>query len=472
MEKNVVIDELQGILDRMEFIKDAWQNMYTGAGIEGKDKKTSTRFGLHQAPIREELAMLFRLDGLTKKVINAPIKAMTKNWIYIDGDDEGVIVKKMRKLQTQSKVLDALRWQDVFGGAIIVMVTDETTQTENDQPGVRDPEPFKKPLNEETLRDIKKLKVYEKDEVTIAQVYAPTESIDKAGMPEIYSISPKTGGTPFNCHESRCLVFDGEEVPEDVRASNNGWGDSILTSIYDRLRGVSEGYSNLERIIEEFFRDVWKKPNVRATIGAGRKQVILDELNVLDMARHMINTNLIDDKESIERLSLTVTGLSELMTKLETSFAAVVDIPVSILFGDSPKGLNAAGSDSQQVENWYESLSARQEDELREPLERLAYLIMISKDGPTNGQIIEDWELEFNPLRTPSLSVTLDARKKQAEIDKIYWDMGVLTDAEIRSNRFEGDEYSYETYVEKDTLQTETELEPKEPEEPGVAEEE
>lgn len=448
--------QMHSMLNRMEMLNDAWQNIRTGAGIVGKDRKTETTFGLHNAPMREELALLFRLDGLTRKVINSPIKAMTKNWLYIKGDDDNLIQGELRRLRAKSASREALRWQDVFGGGLVVMVIDElgTLAAPSEQGVFASKDPFIKPLNEGAIKRVNKLKVFEKDEISVEKYYSVNDSIDKAGLPEIYRISPYSGGSPFPVHESRCLIFDGEEVTNDVRANNNGWGDSRLTSIYDRLRGVSEGYSNLERIIEEFILGVWKKPNMKATTAAGRKQLVMDEMNLFDMARHQLNTIMIDDKESYERLTATVSGLSDIMTKLEISFAGVVDIPVSILFGDSAKGLNASGSDSQQMLNYYEALAARQEDEMREPMERLCYLIMISKEGPTKGVVIDGWELEFCPIATPTLNETLDARKKQAEIDKIYWDMGVLDESIIKANRFGGKEYSYETdltvTIEKD----------------------
>jgi len=438
-------DEMKTMLDHMETLHDAWQNVNTGAGIMGKDRKTDTIFNLHNAPSRVELAALYRLDGLTRKVINSPIKSMIKNWIYIEGDEENLILKELRRLKAKSAISECLRWQDVFGGGVIVMVIDDSIGSTIPEQGVfADKNPFMKPLNMNNIRKVNLLKVYEKEEVTPEKTYDVNDSIDKAGMPEIYRISPMTGGSPFSVHESRCLVFDGEEITSDVRANNNGWGDSRLTSIYDRLRGVSEGYSNLERIIEEFIIGVWKKPNMRAIVASGRKQLIQDEMNLFDMARHILNTVMIDDKESYDRLTSTVNGLSDIMTKLEISFAGVVDIPVSILFGDSAKGLNSSGSDNQQMINYYEALAARQEDEMREPLEYLCTLIMLSKEGVTRGQLIEGWELEFNPIATPTLNETLDARRKQADIDKIYWDMGVLTEDTIRENRFRGEEYSFE----------------------------
>ena len=88
---------------------------------------------------------------------------------------------------------------------------------------------------------------------------------------------------------------------------------------------------------------------------------------------------------------------------------------------------------------------------MREPLEYLCSLIMLSKEGVTKGQLINGWELEFNPIATPTLNETLDARRKQADIDKIYWDMGVLTEDTIRENRFGGEEYSFETDLETST---------------------
>lgn len=420
-------------IDRLERLGDAWQNLQTGAGVLGKDKKQATKFAQHCVPVRDELALLYRLDGLAKRVVNVPIADMTREWIEVKNDNDNLVLDKLRSLKAKARFRESLKWQDVFGGAICVMIIDD---------GNTD---LSIPLDEKNMKDIKKLKVYEKNETSAKKLYDVKQNLEKAGMTEIYTVSPYAGGSPFDVHESRCLLFDGEEVTGDQRAGNNGWGDSRLTAIYDRLRGVSEGYVNLERTIEEFIVGVWKKPNLKAMMGAGRKQVIQDEVNVFDMARHMINTYVLDSTESYERMSLTLAGLSDIMTKLELAFSGVVGIPTSKLFGDSPKGINAGGSEVAQLDEYNNSIHARQEDEMLEQLERLVSIIMLCKEGPTNGKIIDGWAIEFEPLDKPSLKTTLETRKLQADIDKLYWDMGVLTEEQIARNRFAGEEYSYDT---------------------------
>jgi hypothetical protein len=56
----------------------------------------------------------------------------------------------------------------------------------------------------------------------------------------------------------------------------------------------------------------------------------------------------------------------------------------------------------------------------------------------------------FNPLWQPTEEEIVKSRKTQAEIDAMYIDRSVLTSQEIRTSRFSGVVYSYDTIIEGD----------------------
>jgi hypothetical protein len=311
---------------------------------------------------------------------------------------------------------------------------------------------LEQPLNEKRLRAIRDLLVYDRWAVTweASDLYNDPGN-PKFGSPEWYTVNPQVGGlTSFKVHESRLLIVDGEDVPDRVRQQNNGWGDSVVQSAYRQLRSLGGVYASIETILEDFIQAVLKIENLQDLIASGKEDLIKKRLQILDLSRHQLNTMLIDSREMYEKKASTVTGLDGVVEKFASALSAVTGIPVTLLMGESAKGLNSAGSQASDVRSWYDKIAALQESKLQPILERLVYLVMISKEGPTKGVEIDGWAIKFNPLWQPTEKEIIEARKLQAETDHIYITDGVLGPEEVRESRFGGESYSIETKVEGD----------------------
>ena len=92
--------------------------------------------------------------------------------------------------------------------------------------------------------------------------------------------------------------------------------------------------------------------------------------------------------------------------------------------------------------------------------------MLSSKMGPTKGEIPKDWTWDWIPLWTQSEETMVKNRKVQADIDKIYYEIGSLSPDEITESRFGKDEYSFDTQIDKVNRQEMKEL-PDEPEDPN-----
>ena len=71
-------------------------------------------------------------------------------------------------------------------------------------------------------------------------------------------------------------------------------------------------------------------------------------------------------------------------------------------------------------------------------------------EGPTQGQVPEEWSVYFPPYYSESDSDKAELRSKVANTDKLYVEMGVLTAIEVRKARFSGTEYSIETALQEE----------------------
>lgn len=433
-------------MDALEKRSDGWMNVLTGAGVRGRDKRVSTTWGVGTGTgnvLNEAMLMdIYRVEGFAKRVVDLPASDMTRQWFKIDGDPDGGIVKYLDDLKARAVVTQALKWSRLYGGSVVLMGIDD---------GNTDQDALSKPLNEEAIKSIGFFQVYEAPLLSRRTMYEDVSN-SKFGQTEVFSVNPARG-TPFDVHETRLLQFDGVDVPRRARAQNKGWGDSVVQSMYSRIRGLADSYVGVETLIQEYIIGVFTIDNLQDLIANGDEDLIRRRLQVVDMSRHILNSVLVDKEEDYKRISASAAGLHNLVNKLEQALAAVTGIPVTLLFGQSPAGLKATGA--SDVRFYYDSIAAQQEQKLRSQSERLVDLSLRADDGPDlpsgDGEDVS-WSLRFVPLWEPTEAEIIEMRARQAETDERYINAGVVTNSEVALSRFGGEEYSVETTISEERL--------------------
>jgi len=407
---------------------DGWQNLLTGYGVSGIDKRMSTEFVGAQRLTESIQTGMFTGDGFAQRIITLPADDMVREWFKVAGDTDGLILDALKALQAKVCITKALRWARLYGGSVVIM-------------GIDDGGELTQPLNENNIRNVDFLRVYDRYRVSRYKQYMTPES-PKYGQIEQYMVSP-CSGTPYYVHESRALIFDGIDVPDSVRLNNDGWGDSVLQAIYPRIRGLGEAYGNIETIISEFIIGKLTIKNLGELLATGQESLVHSRLSQIDLSKHVINSILLDESETFDRISATVSGLEKLMEILVQACSAVTGIPVTLLMGESPAGLQATGA--SDIRLYYDAIAADQETALLPSIEKLVKYIMLSKDGPTGGKEIDGWAIEFNSLWQQTEKELAETRKITAETDGIYITNGVLLPEEVAASRFGGNKYSAET---------------------------
>jgi len=410
--------------------QDGWSNLFTGVGRMETDKRMSTKFDRITVLQERELADMYRGEGFAQRVVDQPVDDMTRDWYYVKGDGENLVIQKMDTLKGKLEVQRLLKWSRLYGGAVMVIGADDGGKLDQ-------------PLNEGRLQTIKYLKVYDRWRITWSTSDLYTDPMSpKFNEVQWYNISP-ISGMPFRVHESRCIRVDGIDLPDMIKQENMGWGDSALQSVFEKIRSLASVYDGCEIIIDDFVQGALTIDNLQEMIQAGQEDLIIRRLHLIDMSRHMINTMLLDKNEKYEKHSTTASGLPDLIDRFAQAVSAVTGIPLTLLFGRSPGGLNATGE--SDIRGWYDKVASMQEDQLQSVLERLTYLIMKSRLDGFHGNEPDNWYICFNPLWQQSDKETAETRKAVADADNIYLSTGVLTPEEVAISRFGGDSYSMET---------------------------
>jgi phage-related protein (TIGR01555 family) len=452
-------------------IRDGWENIITGLGTT-RDKRLGARVTA-VPPVADysRLEDLYHGDDMARKIAGKAPADMVRKWISlaIELGDPGVSGKEaeladdtlqaLNDLDAKGKFREALTWAQVYGGAVIVIGADD---------GGGDMASLAEPLNEDRIRSIKFLEVFDRFDLQIESEYDdPKDGLEKFTRPKTYRIVNYSGTRGANLssqivHESRCLRFDGPLTSRRRRIQNDGWSDSVYTKIDALLADFGLSWAGAAHLLSDFASAVFKMAGLADAVAGGEDNLVIERMILMDKCRSMVRATPIDkDDEEYTRQPTPVSGLPELLDRFMLRLAAAADMPVTVLFGVSPAGLNSSAEGDLTI--WYDSVESRQETDLRPPLTRLIDLLFASKDGPTKGAAPEGWELNFNPLWQESAKEKAETRKIIAETDAIYIDTGVVEPEEITMSRFGGESYSSETKIDKERREAEAEETPAAP---------
>lgn len=434
--------------------RDGWRNALTGIGDLQRDKRVATT---HTAEIitTGQAMDLWRANPLAARVIETWPNEMTREgWdVVVDRDaDEGLageVEAKLEELGVVDALWRGLSYERAYGGGAVLLGAQDMSGD------------LSTPLGER-VTSLDWLTVFDPDEIMPEYFYAdPTAP--KFGEPSHYQINPLMVGNPkdqqakppqkITVHESRLLVFPGIRVSRRIPFyTPTLWGDSVLTRVWDVLRDHGMGFNAAAVLMNDFAQSVFKIKNLADAMTEDRDDEIRTRTQAVELSRSVARAIIIDSEEEFERKQTPVTGLPELLDRFSIMLAAAADMPLTLLMGVSPGGLNATGE--SDIRFFYDRVRAQQERKLKPHLERLVKIIfgVLGKKEP------DQWSVKFRPLWQHSVKEMAEARKLQAETDKLYVDMMSLSPSDVARSRFGGDGYSFETDVdmeERDRLEEE-----------------
>lgn len=182
------------------------------------------------------------------------------------------------------------------------------------------------------------------------------------------------------------------------------------------------------------------------------EKIIQKRLQLIDMARGMMNTIALDTEDEYNIETITMSGLCEMVDKFETALSAAADIPITVLMGQSPGGLDATGD--SDLENYYNMVDRIRQRTLKPKINRLLHLLALAHDVPL--ALPDEYTIEFGKLWSPSAKEEADtkmaeaeARARDAATAAQYVSIGALDTQEVRDKLDEGDFYKLDRSLDK-----------------------
>lgn len=419
---------------------DSWLNALTGVGLNRGRNALSFRATASDYLDDVTLEQLYELDGLAARIVRAPcVHALRRGFAVTTGDPEvdTRIKGKLDDLDAVNALRKAWQWARLYGGGAVFVGADDG----------RDP---REPLDMSAIRSVRFAVDVDRIEL-IPQEWETDPLSPRFGKPRTYLIIRNaTGGGAQNAvvHASRVIRFDGVEPTRRRRQTLQGWGDSVLQRVYVDLQQARGAYAAVAGLLHESSQGVFKMKDLMLMMAGDADDTLKRRMEAMDMSRSVARAILIDaDGESYERIEVgALTGLVDAMDRFTNMVSASSEIPVTVLMGQAPAGLNATGE--SDIRSWYDAVEAEREAMLRSRVERMVRLVMLAHDGPAGGQEPAGWKVTFPPLWQPTPGELADLRLKVAQGDQAYVTIGSLTPEEVALARFQPDGLTAEITID------------------------
>ncbi len=390
-------------------VGDGLENVVAGLGTD-RDKRSYSVWADPRILTRQELENMYRGSWLAKKIVNAVADDMTREWLHVtfDGEELGTAIEQAEKrFALKRKTNEALKWSRLYGGAVIII-------------GTRDKN-LAKPLDVKNVRkgDLRYLHVVDRWRLSSAGSLNRDLESPNFGMPDSYVLAEST----VQVHHTRVLRFNGEKLPYFAWLRNAMWDDSVLQHVMDSLMNCDTTTQAIATMMFESNVDVVKSEGLADVLARKDGEAVLTKrFQVAALLKSFNRMLLLDGTESYEKKQNSFANLDKVIQQFMIDVSGAADIPMTRLFGQSAAGLNATGDND--VRNYYDMVSAKQEAELRPQLEYL-YEVLVRSEL---GHMPDDFRFDFNPLWQLSETEQATVEKTRAERDQVYLNAGVVTE--------------------------------------------
>lgn len=446
---------------------DGWENATSGLGVLGLDKR------LGAVPLAElfdqsTAETLWLGDHLAAKIVEAPAAEMYREGYSVIVPEEHELQEKIEaeklRLDVDTKLQRAEEYRRAFGGAGILISVDDGLSVDQ-------------PLDVSRVRKVTHLTVFSPRELTPERWYSDPFK-PKYGEIERFRLTPVVQGSvgvSQIVHASRIVIFQGALAGPNSKFQSPipGWGYSVFTRVAGAVRDFQTALDGTGILTQDIATPTLKIVGLAKLLATNEGAKLTERAKGIEAARSIARVTILDKDEEYERKTASVAGLSDLVDQLKYAVASAAEMPVSLLMGQAPAGLNATGD--SDIRWYYDRTSGKQkkaEPQLRQIFD--CVLAVLAK-APPEAEDPEDepsepseqvgpvpaYSFEWAPLWQPTDLEKEQTRKTVAERDVLYIDAGVVTPVEVAKSRFGVDGWSSETHVDhelRDELEADDEL--------------
>lgn len=236
-------------------------------------------------------------------------------------------------------------------------------------------------------------------------------------------------------HRSRMLTFIGRPVPDILKPAYNFGGMSMSQLAMPYVNNWLRTRTSVGKLISNFSTS-GVKTNMAAVLAGDSGEDLLARSQLFTEMRDNQGVMLLDNEtEEFFQVNTPLTTLDALQAQSQEHMSSVSSVPLSVLLGITPTGLNA--STDGEIRTWYDHVLDMQNVLFNDNLQHALDIVQMSMWG----EIDHDIAFEFVPLWQQSETEAAVNRKSDAEAAAIYVEMGAVAPEEVRT-RLANDENS------------------------------
>ncbi len=416
---------------------DTWTNPATGFGT-GRDK-TEYGFVLPNRILTDiELSALYHSDDMAARMIDViPNEMLREGFSFETGDTDldSALSAKFDEIAAPEKFVEGIKWGRCFGGAGLLIGADDGQDAEQ-------------PLVPERAKDLTFLYAIDRRMLWPLSFYEDTGN-PKLGQPKTYLVTTM-GGTSFDtkvCHESRLILFRGASTGIRERQQLFGWDLSVMQRAYDVLRSFNTGWKAVETLLTDGNQAIFKMTGLAEMLASGGEEILRTRMAAMDTYRSVMRALVIDadGKEEFERNSANFANIPDTLDKFMLRLSAAVQIPVTILMGQSPAGMNSTGDSDFRW--FYDRIRAEQNTVLAPKIRRLVNVWIRTQAGQkyqAAAKASKALNIKFPNLWSDTPLVVAQRRLAIAQGDDVYVQNQGISPEEVALQRFQPDGFDKE----------------------------
>lgn len=421
--------------EKREMSLDSWVNTTTGVGGPADKSANFSFFPGHIALWDDyRLEDLYEADDIAGRIVDTiPNETFKRGFsVKISSDDpaaeetQGLVDDWRDRLKLRDRVQEAMKWARLFGGAAILI-------------GAEDGQPPYMPLDESRIRRVHFLTTFERRELQ-PHTWEEDPLTPNFGEPTVYRVTPISNSSRhlLYVHRSRLILFHGVRTTRRKQRERLGFGTSVLLRCVKVLSQFQGAFASALALMADANQNVYAIKGLSDIIKSGNTKPLETRLSIIDKYRSSIKAIAVDaDGEQFIRSTLALTGVADILDKTMLRMTAAAELPVTVLMGQSPAGMNATGESDIRILN--SRTMQAQRDEAKPAIERTMRLVFKASEGPTQGQEPKAWSVEFPSLWEPTAREEAEIANIHAQSDRQYFDMGIPIDA-IAKARFQGED--------------------------------
>ncbi|MDC4545443.1 DUF1073 domain-containing protein [Acinetobacter baumannii] len=385
----------------------AYTNFVSNIGTE-RDKASHGSFVKKVIP-DEQLEAVYQ-HWLAKRIVNRPASDMLRAGWFFEGIQDNDLLKlkeACKAFNLDGVLLSSLVLSRLYGVCYVLLGTVDGGDLD---------QPFD--LNKLGIGRLEFFTVLKKKhiEADTSKYLSPKEAGGLLKQPEFYKLK-LDGKSNQRIHYTRLIKFCHADVVNEEPVS-------VLQEVYEDLLDHAAVKKASASLVHESKIDVIRTPNLVDKIKEDMKSVVERFLSV-GLLKGLNGMIVLDKDEEYDSKSYSFGGLPDLMREFSIQAAGAADMPYTILFGQSPAGMNATGE--HDTRNYYDSIATKQIWSLKPFMMKLLRVIVQA----TFGRQIPSLDVVFNPLWQLDAKVRSEVEKANAERDSKYLEMGIITEPQI-----------------------------------------